>query len=226
MCVDELFDKYLFYIVFVLFIIFIIHQKTNLLNPDNLKNYYDMIIKNEYVFIFYIFLVIFIIFIPKINNKYNIIFDNIIYDLMMLSLIIYFSDKDKNITISILLSILYINQKNSLNDKTKFIIDDSNKNIDTTNNLLCGLNKRLINLETNNNYYDVNVNKSYNMSNNDISFELNKKNKLNVNNKNKINYENKIDKIYKSIYDYGLLNNKSNNQLNNQSNNQLNNKIK
>ena len=237
MCADDLFEKYLFYIVISLFLIYIIHAKTEMLKPDNLKTYYDLIIKSNYIYIFYMILILFIITLPKLPNKYNMIHDNIIYDLMMLSLVVYFSDK--NMTIAILLSILYVSQKNSINDKSEIIIDDTNRNIDNTNNLLCGLNKRLINLETNNNYYDVNVHKSYNMSNNDILIDVNNKEKTNLHNNFKLKNNYKLENEYElSPYDklknsisqtndelYSLFNNSINNQVNTPLNNISNNLI-
>ena len=122
------------------------------------------------------------------------------------------------------------------------IVEDTNRNIDDTNNLLCGFNKRLINLETNN-YYDVNVHKSYNMSNNDILIDLNNKEKMNLHNnfklKNNYKLENEFnlspyDKLKNSISQtndelYTLLNNSITNQnntpLNNISNNLINNQV-
>ena len=89
MCADDLFEKYLFYIIVSLFLIYIIHAKTNMLKPDNFKTYYDTIINSSYIYIFYMILILFIITIPKLPNKYNMIYDNIIYDLMMLSLVVY-----------------------------------------------------------------------------------------------------------------------------------------
>jgi hypothetical protein len=186
MCIEDLFEKYFFLIIVFLLILILIHKKTNIFNTYIFNLYYNKLINHDYVYIYYIILSLVIIYLPKLPNKYNYIFDNVIFDLSMLAFIIFFSDK--NITISLLLSILYINERTKFNDKTNYLINDSNKNIDDTNTNLCKLNKRLLKLETNNNYYDVNINKY--LSDNELLFNLKNNEKINLKNDYKTKLKN------------------------------------